>query len=142
MIVLPETAADVPKVLALCRFLDIKFSVRGGGHHHNPGFNSNPGGVLILMKQFRDIELSQDKATAEIGFDLTWLEVYRQLDPFGLTVTGGRVPSVGVAGLLLGGGLSFQNSEHGLSCNNVVEYEVSRSLAHGQTADARINHDK
>lgn len=113
------------KILALCRFLGIKFSVRGGGHLSNPGFNSNENGVVISMCKFKDITLSEDRLTAEIGFGLTWLEVYRALEPYGLTVTGGRVPSVGVAGLLLGGGLSFQNGEHGLSCNGVVEYEVT-----------------
>lgn len=90
----------------------------------NPGFNSNENGVVISMRKFKDITLSEDRSTAEIGFGLTWMEVYRALEPYGLTVTGGRVPSVGVAGLLLGGGLSFQNGEHGSSCSGVVEYEV------------------
>lgn len=84
---------------------------------------------MISIAKFTDLTLSENKSTAEIGFGLTWLEVYKRLDPYGLTVTGGRVPSVGVAGLLLGGGLSFQNSEQGLSCNGVVEYEVL-SLPH------------
>lgn len=79
------------------------------------------------MKNFADLTVSDDLSTVGIGVGLTWLEVYEALDPYGLTVTGGRVPSVGVAGLLLGGGLSFQNSQHGLSCNGVVEYEVSNS---------------
>lgn len=91
---------------------------------HNPGFTSNEDGVVISMCKFTDLTLSDDRSTVEIGFGLTWLEVYKRLEPYGLTVTGGRVPSVGVAGLLLGGGLSFQNSEHGLSCSGVVEYEV------------------
>ena len=31
---------------------------------------------------------------------------------------------VGVGGLLLGGGLSFLSAQHGLACDNVVNYEV------------------
>ncbi|KAJ5805940.1 FAD-binding type 2 [Penicillium pulvis] len=124
VIVLPRTSQDVGKVLALCQALNTKFSVRGGGHLQNPGFNSNEGGVVISMKCFNAVTVSQDRSTADIGAGLTWLEVYRDLEPYGLAVTGGRVPSVGVPGLLLGGGLSFQKGKYGLSCNGIVEYEV------------------
>ena len=77
------------------------------------------------MKNFNGVKVSEDRSIAEIGPGLTWSEVYGALDPYGVTVTGGRAPPVGVAGLLLGGGLSFQNSEHGLCCNGVIEYEVN-----------------
>lgn len=123
IIVTPQTPQDVGKALALCRFLGIKFSVRSGGHLHNPGFTSNNDGVVLLMKKFKTTTLSEDRATAEIGVGQNWLEVYKALAEYGLTVTGGRQP-VGVAGLLLAGGLSFQNSERGLSCHGVIEYEV------------------
>ncbi|KAJ5493701.1 FAD-binding type 2 [Penicillium fimorum] len=124
IIVTPQTPQDVGKALALCRFLDIKFSIRSGGHLHNPGFTSNNGGVVLLMKKFNAVALSEDRLTADIGVGQTWFDVYKALEEYGLTVTGGRQPSVGVAGLLLGGGLAFQNSEHGLSSHGVVEYEI------------------
>ncbi len=40
----------------------------------------------------------------EIGPALTWDEVYEALAPAGMSVIGGRVSGVGVAGLTLGGG--------------------------------------
>lgn len=128
MIVVPRTSQDVGKVLALCQALNTKFSIRGGGHLQNPGFTSNEGGVVISMKNFNAVTVSQDRSTADIGAGLTWLEVYRDLEPYGLAVTGGRVPSVGVPGLLLGGGLSFQKGKYGLSCNGIVEYEVNQCV--------------
>ncbi|KAJ5970229.1 FAD-binding type 2 [Penicillium vulpinum] len=124
IIVTPQTPQDVGKVLALCQVLNIKFSVRSGGHLHNPGFTSNNGGVVILMKRFNTINVSEDRLTADFGVGQTWFDVYKALEEYGLTVTGGRQSSVGVAGLLLGGGLAFQNSERGLSCHGVVEYEM------------------
>ncbi|RDW77834.1 hypothetical protein BP6252_05887 [Coleophoma cylindrospora] len=133
-IVTPSTAEQVSLILLLIRFLGAKFSIRGGGHLQIPGFNSNDGGVVISMSRFTQCTLSEDKKLVDVGLGLTWLDVYRALDPFGLAVTGGRVPSVGVPGLLLGGGLSFQNSEHGLSCMGVVNYEVV--LADGKIVQA------
>lgn len=79
---------------------------------------------MISMCNFKEILLSEDKSLVRLGAGLTWLEVYSALEKDGLTVTGGRVPAIGVPGLLLGGGLSFQNSEHGFSCMGVENYEV------------------
>ncbi|KAJ5698965.1 FAD-binding type 2 [Penicillium macrosclerotiorum] len=140
VIVVPRTSEDVGKVLALCRGLDVKFSVRGGGHLQNPGFTSNEDGVVISMKNFKAVTVSEDQSKAEIGAGLTWLEVYRELEPHGVAVTGGRVPSVGVPGLLLGGGLSFQKGKYGLSCNGVVEYEIV--LADSTIVKANANENK
>lgn len=91
---------------------------------HNPGFTSNDGGVVISLEKFDQIALSDDKSTCDVGPGLRWIDVYKSLDSHGLTVTGGRVPHVGVPGLLLGGGLSFQNSEHGFGSAGVLDYEV------------------
>lgn len=90
----------------------------------NPGFQSNDGGVVISLSKFTQLDVSEDKKTVDVGLGLRWLDVYKGLDAYGIAVPGGRVPPVGVPGLLLGGGLSFQNSEYGLGCMSVIEYEV------------------
>jgi FAD/FMN-containing dehydrogenase len=129
VILTPTSATQISSILRICKAIGAKFSVRGGGHLQNPGFTSNNGGVVISMCKFKDISLSADKSVAKISPGLTWLEVYNALDKYDVTVTGGRVPSVGVPGLLLGGGLSFQNSEYGFSCMGVENYEDSQILA-------------
>jgi FAD/FMN-containing dehydrogenase len=120
----PTTAQEVSSIILLCQLLGVKFSIRGGGHLQNPGFTSNDGGIAISMSKPTQMTLSEDKKTVD-GLGNRWLDVYKALDPHGFAVTGGRVPSVGVPGLLLGGGLSFQNSKHGFSCMGVVNYDVS-----------------
>lgn len=50
------------------------------------------------MSSFRDMEYSQLEGTATIGAGMRWEEVYDALEPFGVSVLGGRVPGVGVAG--------------------------------------------
>jgi FAD/FMN-containing dehydrogenase len=78
--------------------------VKGGGHSANPGFSSISG-VEIALSRFNSAKLNVDGRTVEIGAGLTWGQVYETLDPAGVSVIGGRVPSVGVAGLTLGGGM-------------------------------------
>ncbi|TVY50645.1 Bifunctional solanapyrone synthase [Lachnellula cervina] len=140
-ILTPTTTTQVSQILALVKFLGATFSIRGGGHLQNPGFTSNDGGVVISLCHLTGITLSEDKKTATIGAGLNWLQVYKELHAHDLTVTGGRVPSVGVPGLLLGGGLSFQNSEHGFSCMGVVNYEVVLADSKIVNANAKENPD-
>ncbi|KAL4918277.1 hypothetical protein BDW62DRAFT_210562 [Aspergillus aurantiobrunneus] len=127
VIVTSTTSEQVAAALALCVFFPIKFSIRGGGHLHNPGFNSNNGGVVISLGGFRQVQLSDDKSTADIGLGLRWLDVYQALESHGLAVAGGRMPTVGVPGLILSGGISFQNSQYGLGAMGVSNYETSAS---------------
>lgn len=129
IITTPSTAEEISKILALCRFLEAKFSIRGGGHLQLPGFTSNDGGVVINMSKFKDITVSEDRTTCVFGPGLQWLELYQALDPYGLAVTGGRIATVGVTGLLLGGGLSFQNNQHGFGATSVLDYEVCLNIS-------------
>lgn len=62
---------------------------------------------------------------AQVGAGSRWREVYGALEPYGVTVTGGRTSTVGVAGFLTGGGNNFYAGRRGFGCDNVVNYEVS-----------------
>ncbi|GKZ37673.1 hypothetical protein AbraIFM66950_009322 [Aspergillus brasiliensis] len=132
---------EVATALALCRFFNIRFSVRGGGHLQNPGFTSNDGGVVLSLSKFNHVKLSDDKSTADVGLGLRWLDVYKALDPHGLAVAGGRIPTVGVPGLLLGGGISFQNSQYGVGAMGVSNYEVVLADSSIVNANAQENSD-
>jgi FAD/FMN-containing dehydrogenase len=79
------------------------FAVKGGGHSTNPGFSSTSG-VEIALSRFNSTKLNVNDGTVEVGPGLTWDQVYETLGPTGVTVVGGRIPGVGVAGLTLGGG--------------------------------------
>ena len=84
--------------------------MKGGGHTTNLGFSSTPG-VQIALSRFNNTKVNADDGTVEIGPALTWDEVYGALAPIGMSVIGGRVPGVGVAGLTLGGGLFLRSSD-------------------------------
>lgn len=52
------------------------------------------------MNQF---SVRPDNSVVSLGPGLRWGDVYNALDPYGVSVIGGRIPHVGVAGLILGG---------------------------------------
>ncbi|KAL3291153.1 FAD binding domain-containing protein [Colletotrichum asianum] len=64
------------------------------------------------------------KHVAQIQPAARWGNVMSTLEPFNLGVTGGRSGHVGAGGLLVSGGASYHTQLWGLSCDNVIGYEV------------------
>lgn len=115
-----------------------KFAVRSGGHMPVQGYNSiGSSGVLLSNSNLSTLALSADHATVSVGPAYRWRDVYSYLQPYSLTAVGGRVGHVGVAGLLLGGGISFHSSQYGFAADNVVAYEAV--LADGRVVVAKAN---
>lgn len=92
------------------------------------------------MNRFTGVEYNKKYQTATIGVGQVWDDVYAALQPYNVTVAGGRAPGVGVGGFVAGGGesillnsklsttnilgYSFMTSEVGLSIDTVVSYEL------------------
>ena len=101
---LPSTTQSVSKTLKIVNFFRVKFAVRSGGHSPNPGWSSvDQPGILIDLQKLNQIEVSADRKIASLGPGGRWGDVFTALDPYGISVIGGRIPHVGVGGLILGG---------------------------------------
>ncbi|KAH8594970.1 putative FAD-binding oxidoreductase [Bisporella sp. PMI_857] len=135
----PTTTDQLQKIVPLLVRSKTKFAMRSGGHSPAPQAANIDGGVLIDLSGFNSVNYDESNQVAVIGSGLTWGEVYSQLNPFGVTVVGGRVSDVGVGGLTLGSGLSYLSDLYGLVCDNVVNFEVV--LANGSVVNASQSHD-
>lgn len=82
-----------------------------------------------------------DNATASVGPGARWLEVYRTLDEHNIGVLGGRIGTVGVGGLLLGGGCSLYLFRQGFATDNIAAFEVVLANSTIVTASAEENRD-
>ncbi|KAH8647546.1 putative 6-hydroxy-D-nicotine oxidase [Tricladium varicosporioides] len=123
--VLPKTAQAVSTTLKIVNFFQVKFAVRSGGHSPNPGWSSiNQPGVLIDLQRLNQITVNADKTVASVGPGGRWGDVYAALDPHNVSVIGGRIPSVGIGGLILGGGYFYFSSQYGLAADNVKNFEI------------------
>lgn len=101
----------------------VHFAIKGGGHSLNPGFSSTKG-IHISMSRFNHVIYHEKNGTVDIGSGLIWDDVFKQLEPYNISVVGGRISGVGVGGLLLGGGYSWKSNQYGLSIDNIYGYEV------------------
>ncbi|KAK3689096.1 putative oxidoreductase [Podospora appendiculata] len=116
-------------------------AIRSGGHMWVAGASNAPGGVTVDLRALDAIQLSADATTVSLGPGARWQDVYAALDPFGLSVAGGRIGTVGVGGLTLGGGISFFSPRRGWTCDTASAFQVV--LANGSVveANARENTD-
>ncbi|KAI1840989.1 hypothetical protein JX266_012849 [Neoarthrinium moseri] len=140
-VLLPKSAEEVATAIKVLSAASAPFAIRSGGHTNWPGSNNIDGGVTIDLSCLNTTAIAPDLETATIGPGARWKDVYAELHKFNRVVAGGREGNVGVAGLLLGGGMTFFTGRHGFACDNVVAYEVV--LANGRIvdADAQSNSD-
>ncbi|KAG6354435.1 hypothetical protein INS49_004452 [Diaporthe citri] len=99
-------------------------AVRSGGHTTFAGASNIEDGVTIDLGNMNNTVYHPENSTASLQPGARWLQVYQTLDALGVTVPGGRAGTVGVAGLILGGGNSFYSAKTGMVCDSVVGYEM------------------
>ncbi|KAL6690763.1 hypothetical protein J3F84DRAFT_404117 [Trichoderma pleuroticola] len=128
--VLPVSAADVAAILDIVRETGATFAVKSGGHNSYASGTNAENGITIDLSRLKDITISDDRKSVTVGAGCRFGEIYHKLEAHRLGCIGGRISSVGVSGLTMGGGISFFSSERGLACDNVISYELV--LANGQ----------
>ncbi|NJR62295.1 MAG: FAD-binding oxidoreductase [Cyanobacteria bacterium CRU_2_1] len=116
-------AEDVRIAVNFAREQGMTLSVRSGGHSI-AGHSSNNNGLVIDLSNLKTITIDPVNHTARLGSGLTWGEVANTLQPFGLAMTAGDVASVGVGGLLLGGGIGWMVRAYGLSIDRLRSVEL------------------
>ncbi|KAH7128080.1 hypothetical protein B0J13DRAFT_143412 [Dactylonectria estremocensis] len=132
--VTPRSTEAVSTVMKMLTWLDAPFTVKSGGHTAFAGGSNMADGVTIDLVHLRAITVSADRRTVSVGPGNRWINVSQTLDPLDLAVVGGRVASVGVGGLILGGGISYFSGLKGWACDNVRSFEVV--VASGRIVDA------
>ncbi|KAI1347635.1 FAD-binding domain-containing protein [Xylaria sp. FL0043] len=133
----PTDALGVSKAIKIIQHYRIVFSTRSGGHSPNPGWSSNSNGILLDLQKLDHVSLNSEKTVASVGPGARWGNVIAMLDEQKTSVIGGRIPNVGVGGLLLGEGFFHFSGEFGLAADNVKNFEIV--LANGTITNANAS---
>lgn len=123
-IVLPSSASEVSAIVKTLAENQAKFAIRSGGHAPHAGANNIDGGVTIDLSLLNWTRYDAASETVDIGPGGRWRDVYGELDKHGRIVAGGRNGTVGVGGLIIGGGVSFSTGQRGFACDDVISFEV------------------
>jgi FAD/FMN-containing dehydrogenase len=129
------TPADVAATLAVVRGRRLPTAIRSGGH--SAAGRSSTDGVVLDVAPIRSVGVAGDVATVGAGVRLG--ELYDALAEHGQTIPAGCGPSVGIAGLTLGGGLGILGRKHGLTCDHLLRAQVV--LADGRVVECDEHHD-
>jgi hypothetical protein len=129
LIVRCADASDVTRALDFGQSQSLPLAVRGGGHSA-AGFGVCDGGLVIDLSGMKRVEVDTDRRVARAEAGSLVRDVDQATQHFGLATTLGTCPTVGIAGLTLGGGLGFLMSKYGAACDNVLS-------AHMVTVDGR-----
>lgn len=138
IIVRCETVGDVVASVNFAREHELLVSVRGGGHNV-AGHATNDGGIVIDLSPMKAIEVDPERRIAHAQPGVTWGELDRATQVYGLAAPGGEVSETGIAGLTLGGGMGYLRRKHGLSADNLVAVEMVTADGQLVTADDKHN---
>jgi FAD/FMN-containing dehydrogenase len=129
------TPEDVAATLAVAGGLRLPTAIRSGGH--SVAGRSSTDGIVLDVAPMRSVALEGEVATVGAGMRLG--DLYDVLAEQGRTIPAGCGPSVGIAGLTLGGGLGILGRKHGLTCDHLLGAQVV--LADGRVVDCDEQHD-
>jgi FAD/FMN-containing dehydrogenase len=133
-------ASAVRQCLQFARTHDLVVAVRGGAHNV-AGFATCEGGLVIDLSGMRGISVDPAGRTARVQAGVTWGELDRETEVFGLAVPGGVVSTTGVAGLTLGGGQGWLRRTYGMSCDSLLSADVITADGECLTASDTTNTD-
>jgi FAD/FMN-containing dehydrogenase len=122
-IALCGSTADVVAAVRYGREAGLEIGVRCGGHSFL-GLPVVDGGLVIDLSGLTAVRVDPASRRAWVGGGalLGALDVAAQRH--GLATTAGNVSHTGVGGLTLGGGIGWLARMYGLTCDNVLSYEI------------------
>ena len=89
----------------------------------------------------KGIHVDAKNRTARVQAGATLGDVDRETHLFGLAVPAGVVSATGIAGLTLGGGVGWLVRKYGLTCDNVLSFDIVTAEGKLLTANAEENND-
>ncbi|MEU9800260.1 FAD-binding oxidoreductase [Streptomyces sp. NPDC051000] len=132
----PAHAADVAACLDFARRSAVPVVPRGGGHGY-AGWSGGDGGLVVDVGRMAEVSVEGDGVRIGAGARLG--EVNDTLAARGRGIPTGLCPSVGIAGLALGGGMGLASRVHGTTSDALTGARVV--TADGIVREVDAGHD-
>jgi FAD binding domain len=135
-VVAVRSTSDVQKALAFASSSGLKVTCRSGGHSY-VGASAADGALVVDLRQLPGgVAFDAASGLATVSAAANLMSVQTALAPYGRSIPTGSCPSVGVAGLTLGGGLGSEARRHGLTCDALESVSVVLPSGQAVTASA------
>ena len=144
-----ENAADVKAAVDFARRHGVRLAIKGGGHSYQ-GTSNAPDSLLIWTHPMRRIVLhggftpsgcnTDPTPAVSLGAGCRWIDAYTAVSvKAGRYVQGGGCTTVGVAGLVSGGGFGSWSKQFGTGAGSLLEAEVVTADGQIRIANACTN---
>ncbi|KAG8860903.1 hypothetical protein FRB96_003638 [Tulasnella sp. 330] len=139
-VVFPTDAEDISAAIGFARAEGLPLAI-AGGRHHLAGSSSSKGGLVIDMRNMTGVRVDQERKVGYIQGGTTARRAVQELYKHSRSIPVGVCGSVGVIGLVIGGGIGYSTGQYGLACDNVVS--ATMVLANGDIVhvDEQENED-
>jgi len=138
-IALCATPDDVARCIDFATSHDVAIAARSGGHSYG-GYSSSDG-LVIDVSRMASISVDTNANIARVGAGAKLIDVYNVIGRADRLLPGGSCPTVGIAGLALGGGVGVFGRKFGLTSDNIRSVTMVTADARIVTADEHTNSD-
>jgi FAD/FMN-containing dehydrogenase len=144
--------ADIVAAVNFARTHKLRLVVKGGGHSYK-GASNAPDSLLVWTRAMNDITLHEAFVpqggsrlgalpAVSIGAGAMWMDAYTAVTTRGgRYVQGGGCTTVGVAGLVTGGGFGSFSKRYGTAASSLLEAEVVTADGKVRIANENTNPD-
>jgi FAD/FMN-containing dehydrogenase len=138
-IVFAQSTSDVQKTIAWARKNGVRIFGRSGGHSYG-GYSTTSSGVVLDVSRMNFIQ-PHAGGTALVGAGAILIDIYAKLNNRHLMIPGGSCPTVGIAGLALGGGHGWSGRKYGLTSDNIQQVTIVTADGKVRVCNAHQNSD-
>jgi FAD/FMN-containing dehydrogenase len=148
-----RNAQDIAAAVNFARENNLRLAVKGGGHSYQ-GTSNAPDSLLIWTRHMHDIEMHtafvpqgceqtlQPQPAVTVGAGTIGIQAYEAVTTKGgRYVQGGGCLTVGLAGLVQGGGFGSVSKHYGSAAGSLLEAEVITADGQIRIANACTNPD-
>jgi FAD/FMN-containing dehydrogenase len=134
-----RSVADVQRSIGFARDHETPIAARSGGHSY--GGYSTGHGLVVDVTPLSRVEVDAAAGTAVVGAGARLIDLYAATAAHGVAIPGGSCPTVGIAGLALGGGQGVIGRKFGLTCDSLIAAQVVTADGSLLRCDDRHNAD-
>ena len=134
-----QSADDIARCVAFARQHEVTPIPRSGGHSY-AGWSTGTG-LVVDVSAMNRVVIDQAAGTVTVGAGTKLVDLYTTLAGAGLALAGGSCPTVGIAGLTLGGGHGVIDRKYGLTCDALTGLELVTADSRTLTCDPATNSD-
>nr|HET6901341.1 FAD-binding oxidoreductase [Ktedonobacteraceae bacterium] len=130
---------DVQTCIAFAQRFGLPLVPRAGGHSY-AGYSTTTG-MVVDVSRMNAVTMNVGTGTAIVEAGSRLIDVYATLAPYGLVLPAGTCPTLGIAGMTLGGGVGVLGRKLGLACDNLLAAQIVVADGRVLTCDVEHNPD-